>query len=318
VRRGLVRLDAAGGVPRILAQAPQAQQGPGRVRRPHEAAAGVLRQDPAKPPLESPGHRDPGREGRRLRFHLQPDGLDQAHARERRLAGGHRPGEAAEGVEVGPRAVITPAAPELLGRHVGRRAAGHLGRVAATLELHGLGQPEVGELQARRTFAIVADEDVVGLQVAVDDAPGMGVSQGIEEVQQHLPQSAPGDAAGQVAPQGAVGQLHGEGGAARRQQSPRDLLGVAAHLAVIEDEDDTGVVQAGHRLDLAAERGPEGSFTGALGGHHLDGDGHPLSSVDAAPDLGHAAPADTPVESEGTERNGRAAARSARHVAVRH
>jgi hypothetical protein len=61
------------------------------------------------------------------------------------------------------------------------------------------------------------------------------------------------------------------------------------------------VIQAGHRLHLVAERGAERRFAGAFGGHHLHR--HPLSRVDAAPHLGHAAAADAAIEPEGTQRD---------------
>ena len=63
-------------------------------------------------------------------------------------------------------------------------------------------------------------------------------------------------------------------------------------FAALINRHDARMIEAGHRLHFVAERGAVPGIAGALAGHDLDRHRHPLGGVNAAPDLGHAAPAD--------------------------
>ena len=88
---------------------------------------------------------------------------------------GHRAGEAlirhhAQAVDVAP--AIDGLGPGLLGAHVVRRADGHSG-AGELLPGRRLGDPEVGQ----HALPELVEHDVVGLDVAVDDAALRGVAQ---------------------------------------------------------------------------------------------------------------------------------------------
>ena len=68
----------------------------------------------------------------------------------------------------------TPQALGLLGGEVGGGAHDRAGLGQALLGVDGPGDAEVGDLDG----ALVGDEDVAGLHVAVDDAVAMGVGEG--------------------------------------------------------------------------------------------------------------------------------------------
>ena len=77
---------------------------------------------------------------------------------------------ARERVDVGPR--VDPLVPaRLLRAHVGRRADDHAGLGELVVALQGAGDPEIGH--QRRT--VPGEQDVLGLDVAVDDAVLVGV-----------------------------------------------------------------------------------------------------------------------------------------------
>ncbi len=102
----------------------------------------------------------------------------------------------AQAVDVRPRAEVLQVAARLLGAHVGRRAQGAAGqglRAAAGGAGHerplaraglglagGLGQAPVDD----QRLAVLADDDVARLQVAVQDAPAVGVVDRVADVQE--------------------------------------------------------------------------------------------------------------------------------------
>ena len=120
--------------------------------------------------------------------------------------------------------------------------------------------------------------DVLGLDVAVDDAVAVGVVQ------------RGGDFGGD--PHG-VGHgellLPGEPVAQRFALDERhDVVGGALHLARVEQAEDVGVLQGGDGLDFAQE--PLGTdHGGELGAEHLDGDLAVVLEIVGEVDGGHAA-----------------------------
>ena len=148
----------------------------------------------------------------------------------------------------------------LLWRHVARRAEHHgwIGGIGAGRGRPGdggrrrqPGEPEIEDLHV----AVLAQHDVLGLDVAMDDAGGVGHRQRARQ----LP-SEPGQRAGV---DGCADQ--------RGQRSPfHELHGQEAAIAQIADgvdRDDVGVIErrrgprlvleAPHRVGVARERGPE-------------------------------------------------------------
>ena len=104
------------------------------------------------------------------------------------FARGQHPRDAAERVEVGPRPLLADLLPDLLGRHIARRAG--LASVDIELQLAGQrGQPEVDQLHARE--APVDEHDIAELQVPVNDVSGVGVGEHVEDRQEELAQLVP-------------------------------------------------------------------------------------------------------------------------------
>ena len=146
---------------------PLSVEGVGEILRRGEAIGGELLQRGEHRVLDRGRHRGAlgAERRRRLRQHLGDDGLRDG-AGEGRLAGEHLVGHGAERVDVAPR-VDVALAHRLLGGHVGGRAERHagLGHATAAGLLHGEGDAEVGD----QRLAIL-QEDVLGLDVAMDDA----------------------------------------------------------------------------------------------------------------------------------------------------
>ena len=171
----------------------------------------------------------------------------------------------------------TGLAARLLGREVLRGAddradLGHVGRV------RGAGDAEVGHLED----AVGADQHVVRLDVAVDDAAPVRVL----EPGQRLLGVADRLALGQrrvgvdlVLQRLAVDVLH------------RDVV-LAAGLAAVVDGDDVGVRQAGRRPGLPAEALDEPLVARVPLGQDLDGDPAVERLVGGEVDVGHPARSD--------------------------
>ncbi len=137
---------------------------------------------------------------------------------------------------------------------------------------------------------VVADEDVAGFDVTVDDARVVGDLERLGD---------PADDAERVggaelAPQAeearqrlAVDELHdevGDGGVA------------VVDLAVVVDLDDAGALHDGDGARLAPEALAEAAVVDEVGQEDLDGDGAPQDRVRALPDVAHAAAADAAFE----------------------
>ena len=119
---------------------------------------------------------EPGRELARRDRARREDGLedsDQAPGHEGRSPGQELVEDSAEAVDVHRDA--QGAAVGLLGSHVGRGAHQGPGLGVAGLAVHGLGDPEVRQ----EGLARLAEEDVLGLEVAVEDLGGVDLDQGL-------------------------------------------------------------------------------------------------------------------------------------------
>ena len=153
----------------------------------------------------------------------------------------------------------------------------------------GAGEAEVEDADA----AVVADHDVGGLEVAVDEAGGVGGGEALAGLAKHGGELGEGPAlALEPGVEGhAVDELHGD-------------VDLAAEGADLVDADDVGVREPGHGLGLAQEAGA-GEVLAGLGVEQLDGDlAVELLVVGGIDDAGAAA-AELPQDGEAADRGGR-------------
>ena len=110
-------------------------------------------------------------------------GVDSSLALEWPLTGHGLVEQATEGEDV--RSMVDPLALHLFGRHIadgphdrsfGRLLPGHGRNLSTTLFGQGLGQLGEAEIQ-HLGIAVAGDHDVVGLEIAVDDALGVGLGE---------------------------------------------------------------------------------------------------------------------------------------------
>ncbi len=118
---------------------------------------------------------DPRRRGGHRAVHVLVGDVDRGVAGERLRAGEHLEQDQAGGIHVA--AGVGDAALDLLGGQVGDRAEEHARLGVGGLVADGAGQPEVGDLHGA---VVLAQDDVLGLDVAVDDA---GPVRGAERLQ---------------------------------------------------------------------------------------------------------------------------------------
>ena len=221
-------------------------------------------------------HRVRGRERQRLLHVLHEDG-DRRVRREGHAPGEHLVGHDAERVDVGRGADVRRRG--LLRGHVVRRPGDHAGGGEAARGLEHLRDPEVGEVDA----AVLVEEHVLRLHVAVDDALAVRVVEGVRHPAQDLDRPGQGDAPRleQLRERAARHEPHRHPGDALRAVDvvgvdgddvrvlePRDGLGLA-----LEALGETGVVQELPRQDLERHVAVEGRLEGPV-------------------DRGHAAPAE--------------------------
>ena len=176
----------------------------------------------------------------RLRVEDLVDERRDRLARKRPRAGQKLVEHDAQREEIGP--AVDLLAPDLLGRHVGR-ASDHLARPRHVGARRGgeLSDAEVGHLHA----AVFGDQDVAGLDVAVDDVPLVGVRQGLGGLadDRDLGRERELLSAAEVPRERpALDVLHGD----------EVEVAVAAH---VEDGDDVGMLQAAGELRLLEEAG---------------------------------------------------------------
>ncbi len=224
-----------------------------------------------------------GQSGRRARGFGNGGSQVSVRHREAALAlVGRRSGQrveerGAEAVEVGRRAQRL--APELLRAHVGGRADRLLGAGDIDRAFERPGQTEVGQADA----TVGLDEDVGGLEVAVDHAALVQMGEDVEKLRRevgHLRdrQRTFGHPVGDGLP---VDPLHGDGGR-------------TVALDELEDSHDAGVGELAADPHLAAHPLAPGVVEAAV----EDLERHPLVELGVAgePDLGLAAAAERPLE----------------------
>ncbi len=209
-----------------------------------EAIPGPLRQETHDELVDAGGRRavELGWRGLMIRVELQEllriagEGRAPAH---------HLVEDASEGVEVRRAHDVVHFVLDLLRGHVARRPGARVGR-----ELHGLlavqalvvqilaepGEPEVQDVNARHLIDALLDDDVGRLQVSVDDAPGVGMSERAE----HPVHDGPDDREaqlrlGEVVERDARDQVHGQ---ERR---------TVCQLAEVARVHDPGMVERGER-----------------------------------------------------------------------
>ena len=167
---------------------------------------------------------------------------------ERHLAGQHPVQDDAARIEV--RTCVQPLATALLGGHVLRRARHRAGvgeRLEAPRRVVDLGDAEVADLRELDLAAVVVDlggdDDVVGLEVAVDDALVVGAGDRAQTLrhQPHHPGLVQRPLLADQPPEGApLQELH-------------DEVEEVPLLTEVEDLHAVGVVDARRRHRLAAE-----------------------------------------------------------------
>ena len=144
--------------------------------------------------------------GRRKRDRILHVLHQHGHGRvggEGHAAGQELVGHDAEGIDV--RAPVHGRARGLLGGHVLRGAADHPGRGELVRAIQHPRDAEVGEVDA----LVLVEQDVLGLHVAVDDALGVGVGEGIRGRPSEWPRRAP--APGAHASRGSRARPRGRG-----------------------------------------------------------------------------------------------------------
>ena len=273
-----------------------------RIGRAAEAVSRRLGQHAAEPRAEALGHGDLAAQRRHRRGLVSPQRLLHADPRlpEGRPPAGEAVGEAPDGVEIGPWPEPVQGAVDLLWRHVVRRPREPVSQGRGVL-VEPVGDAEVGELDGAGRGA---QEHVPRLDVAVDDAAGVGVGERVEQAEEHGAEPGPGEAGGHVV-QGAVRhQLHHEVRRPRddRAEAPRDRR--SGDLALVEDHHDARVIERRRRAHLVAKRRAERVVRGERAPDDLDRHRHARADVDPAMDRAHGAAADHAVEAEASEQDG--------------
>ena len=141
---------------------------------------------------------------------------------------------------------------------------------------------EVGHLHV----AVVAHENVGGLDVAVHHVVAVCIGKGASDVASHHGGIASGETS-------LLAKNGGQGAALHVLHCHE--IGIAG-LAPVVDGHDVGVVQASHGLGLAAEALDEVGVDGVLGEENLEGDFAVEEEVASQENVCHATTADTGAE----------------------
>ena len=216
---------------------------------------------------------DPARRRRHPAVHVLVGDVDGGVAGERLGAGEHLEEHQPGGVDVAAR--VGDAALDLLGGEVGDGAQQHALGAGDGLAGHRPGQAEVGDLDR----AVVVDDDVLGLDVAVDQALGVGLGERLQHRLEHV-ERGPGREQALLAQDVAQGLA---GHVLHRQED------AAVVLALVEHGHHVGVRQRRARAGLAAEAGDEALVVGEVLAHHLQRDLAVEPLVDGQVDRRHPA-----------------------------
>jgi hypothetical protein len=167
---------------------------------------------------------------------------------------------------------------DLLGRDIGQRPHDLGGGRGRGLARDRPGKAEVGDLD----HPVVADDDVLGLDVAMHQAGLMGrgerIENGIDDVEGGA--GSHGPAGSDDLPEGAPGDIF------ERQEHH------AVVLDVVEDGHDIGVGEIPARLRFALEPGDEPLVAGQVGPHDFEGDRAVEPGVPTPVNARHPAPGD--------------------------
>ena len=192
------------------------------------------------------------RRGHDERFLLGPAVVD-AMTRDERVH--HR----ADGEEVGAAVELIDETHRLLGRHVRRRSERGAGRGALRGGITHLRDAEVEHLD----LAFVGDEDVRGLEIAVDDVDRVTRREAVDDALADLEHAADGHRAAALLPGVADGlaeeQLHDE-----------ERLTLLGHV-VVEDLDGRRVIDLVRDVGLAEEPLADGFLAREVGVEDLEG-----------------------------------------------
>ena len=207
---------------------------------------------------------------RRLEARRGTRGPERRRVREGRLPRQHLEEHRPQREDVA--ALVLGRAGHLLRRHVGWRPP------VLPPPPERVGEPEVQHLH----LAVVAEEDVSGLQVPVDDAARVGVVEPLRHLEGDAHRLGQGKRTllEPLAQRPAAEQLQHEVG---------PLLGPAD----VVERDEVGVLEAGRRLRLLLEASLTRRAPGA-GAHRLEGDAPPQLAILRLPDHAEAAAAELP------------------------
>ncbi len=209
----------------------------------------------------------------------------RARGDERRPPPQHLVGEHADRVQIGAVVGARVGGP-LLGGHVGGRAQGDAERgerAAARGRAHGLGDAEVGYDRV-----LSREQHVVGLDIAMHHALGVGVRQRVHDVPEDAHRLPDRELA--LASELGAQRLAGDEWHDVVEQAEGGTRGEQLH--------DVGVLQRGGELDLAAEA--LGIDAGReLGGQHLDDDAAAQRHLFGQEHAAHTAAAELPLDPVG-------------------
>ena len=135
----------AGGWRRLSGGSSEADEGPGGVSGPNEAARRILVEEPQQPAFEPVRHGEERVELRRGGLELLVDQLAGVLRLERARAGGEPPGHAAECIQVRPGPDLAEVARDLFGGHVLQGAHDEPAAQGEGRVVHGGGEPEVAD-----------------------------------------------------------------------------------------------------------------------------------------------------------------------------
>ena len=213
----------------------------------------------------------------------------------------HLVGDDADLVEIGEGSMVAPACVELLGCHV-NRGADHALRALCKSPAVAVCSPGDAEVtQPKRLPLGRCDaEQVRWFDVAMQDAPRVGMSYGREQLTEQRGEPAPGK--GKANAEQRVGaQLHDKVGAASDELARRTLSQLLGDGAKVVDLHDVGVVEPSHGADLSAELLLEPRSRSGFTRDHLYRHIPLFRHMATCVDLAHGACADAISHDEGSE-----------------